>query len=64
MLIFIKGAGDLATGVAWRLHNCGFQVVMTDIARPTASDGSSSRKSYHGSSRTLSARRRPCRTAR
>ena len=35
MLIFIKGAGDLATGVAWRLHNCGFQVVMTDIARPT-----------------------------
>ena len=36
MLIFIKGAGDLATGVAWRLHNCGFQVVMTDIARPTA----------------------------
>lgn len=34
MLIFIKGAGDLATGVAWRLHNCGFQVVMTDIAGP------------------------------
>ena len=36
MLILIKGAGDLATGTAVRLHRAGFQVVMTDIAQPTA----------------------------
>ncbi len=35
-LILIKGAGDLATGVAWRLVRCGFLVVMTEIPRPTA----------------------------
>ena len=33
-LVLIKGAGDLATGVAWRLHRCGFPVVMTELARP------------------------------
>jgi xanthine dehydrogenase accessory factor len=31
----IRGAGDLATGVALSLHNAGFQVVMTEIAQPT-----------------------------
>jgi xanthine dehydrogenase accessory factor len=31
----IKGAGDLATGVALRLHRSGFAVVMTEIERPT-----------------------------
>jgi xanthine dehydrogenase accessory factor len=31
----IKGAGDLATGVALRLFHAGFEVVMTEIARPT-----------------------------
>lgn len=36
MLILIKGAGDLATGIACRLFQCGFQVILTDIARPTA----------------------------
>ena len=35
MLIYIKGAGDLATGVARRLHSCGFQIVMTETAQPT-----------------------------
>ena len=35
MLIVIKGAGDLATGIAWRLHRSGFSVVCTDIAKPT-----------------------------
>ena len=33
-LVLIKGAGDLATGVAWRLHRCGFPVVMTELPRP------------------------------
>ena len=32
----IKGAGDLASGVALRLSRSGFAVVMTDVARPTA----------------------------
>ena len=36
MLILIKGAGDLATGVAVRLTRAGFQVVLTDLPHPTA----------------------------
>lgn len=36
MKILIKGAGDLASGIACRLHECGYQIVMTDIAVPTA----------------------------
>ncbi len=35
-LVLIRGAGDLASGVALRLHRCGFPVVMTEIARPLA----------------------------
>lgn len=34
-LVLVKGAGDLATGVAHKLHRCGFQVVMTEIPQPT-----------------------------
>jgi xanthine dehydrogenase accessory factor len=34
-LVLIRSAGDIATGVAVRLHNAGFKVVMTDIAQPT-----------------------------
>ena len=36
MRILIKGAGDLATGVAHRLFRSRFQVVMTELERPTA----------------------------
>jgi len=32
--IAIRGAGDLATGVAMRLWRCGFPVVMTEVAQP------------------------------
>ena len=35
-IVLIKGAGDLATGVAVRLHRTGFAVVMTEIERPLA----------------------------
>ena len=35
MLILIKGAGDIDTGIAVRLKNAGIQVVMTEIAIPT-----------------------------
>lgn len=35
MKVLIKGAGDLASGVALRLHRSGCSVVMTEIDRPT-----------------------------
>ena len=34
LLVLVKGAGDLATGVAWRLHRCGIPVVMTELPCP------------------------------
>ncbi len=34
MLVLIRGAGDLASGVAARLHWCGFPVVMTELSQP------------------------------
>ena len=36
MLIYIRGAGDIASGITIRLRRSGFRVVMTDVARPTA----------------------------
>ena len=36
MLTVIKGAGDIASGIALRLKHAKFDVVMTDIERPTA----------------------------
>ena len=35
MLAVIRGAGDLASGIALRLWRSGFEVVMTDLPRPT-----------------------------
>lgn len=35
MKVLVKGAGDLATGIAFRLYQCGFRVVMTEIDKPT-----------------------------
>lgn len=34
MKILIKGAGDLATGIASRLYRAGHQIIMTEIAVP------------------------------
>ncbi|MEZ8094043.1 selenium-dependent molybdenum cofactor biosynthesis protein YqeB [Photobacterium swingsii] len=34
-LVLLRGAGDISTGVAVRLFNAGYKVVMTDIAKPT-----------------------------
>ena len=31
MLVLIRGAGDIATGIAMRLWRAGMQVVMTDL---------------------------------
>lgn len=35
-LIIIKGAGDLASGVAHRLFCCGYRLLLTDLPRPLA----------------------------
>ena len=35
-MILIRGAGDIASGIAIRLYRSGFAVVMTDTALPTA----------------------------
>ena len=35
-MIVIKGAGDLASGVAVRLAHCRFSIVMTDLLHPTS----------------------------
>lgn len=36
MLILIRGAGDLASGIALRLFRSGLSVVMTDLPHPTS----------------------------
>lgn len=36
MLAVIKGAGDLASGIALRLHHAGFKIAMTEIPAPLA----------------------------
>ena len=35
MFVIVRGAGDLATGIALRLHRAHFRIVMTEIAQPT-----------------------------
>ena len=34
MLVLIRGGGDLASGVAVRLHRAGFEVLITELAEP------------------------------
>ncbi|WP_313134386.1 selenium-dependent molybdenum cofactor biosynthesis protein YqeB [Anaerocolumna sp.] len=35
MKVLIKGAGDLATGIAYRLYKAGYDILMTEIPIPT-----------------------------
>ena len=35
-LVLLRGGGDLATGVAWRMRRAGFPVVILELARPLA----------------------------
>lgn len=35
-LVVVRGGGDLATGVAARLHRCGFGLIVLEIAEPLA----------------------------
>jgi xanthine dehydrogenase accessory factor len=36
MIVLIRGGGDLASGVAVRLHHSGFKVVIIELAKPLA----------------------------
>jgi len=36
MIVLIRGGGDLASGIALRLHHVGFRVVITELAQPLA----------------------------
>lgn len=35
-LIIVRGGGDIATGTICRLHNCGFRLLVLEVAEPTA----------------------------
>ncbi|MFR4261536.1 MAG: molybdenum hydroxylase, partial [Butyricicoccaceae bacterium] len=36
MLVVIRGAGDIATGIALRLYRAGIRLVLTDLLQPTS----------------------------
>jgi len=36
LIVLVRGAGELASGVAHRLHHCHFQVCLTEVERPVA----------------------------
>ena len=36
MLVIIRGAGDIATGIALRLHRSGYRLILTDLPQPTS----------------------------
>jgi xanthine dehydrogenase accessory factor len=36
IIVGLRGGGDLASGVAWRLYQSGFKVFITEIAKPLA----------------------------
>ena len=35
LLVVIRGAGDIATGIALRLYRCGFRLVLCEVSQPT-----------------------------
>lgn len=36
IVVLIRGAGEMASGVAWRLHQCGFRIILTEKSHPMA----------------------------
>ena len=36
IVVLIRGAGEMASGVAWRLHQCGFRIILTEKSQPMA----------------------------
>lgn len=35
-LIIVRGGGDIATGIIYKLHKCGFRVLVLEIEKPSA----------------------------
>lgn len=35
LVVLIKGAGEMASAVAHRLYRCGFQIIMTELEKPS-----------------------------
>ncbi len=35
-LIIVRGGGDLATGTIYKLHKCGFPILILEVAKPSA----------------------------
>ena len=35
-LIVVRGGGDLATGTIYKLYQCGFKVLILEVAAPSA----------------------------
>ena len=35
-LIIVRGGGDIASGTIEKLHNCGFNVLVTEVEFPTS----------------------------
>lgn len=35
-MIIVRGGGDLATGTIYKLHQCGYAVLVLETARPSA----------------------------
>ena len=35
-LIIVRGGGDIATGTIYKLHQCGFDVLVLEIDEPSA----------------------------
>ena len=33
-IVLLRGGGDIATGVVWRLHHAGFRVVVAELPQP------------------------------
>jgi len=36
LVVVVRGAGEMASGVAWRLHKAHFRVLLTEVATPLA----------------------------
>lgn len=36
MLVIVRGSGDIATGIALRLHRAGYRLILTDLPQPTS----------------------------
>jgi len=36
MVVLIRGGGEMASGVAWRLHQCGFKICILETNQPLA----------------------------